>query len=777
MLGLNNNAGFRAIGLRLRWVVVGGVLTLAPVALANVALATDGTEDIAPAVTEQNGRENSVLVAVRQGEPTPAQRPVGAEAEEPLDPITFESDQEPQLADPNAMEANLPTQRQVVRVASTRNDCSATETQTSAPQLAMFHGIQPGVSTKSELTKAWGSPKEASPTETGELLSYQVESFRGVQILVENGVVSLIKIQLVRPESPASLAAKVKAGSHEAANVYDDETGDVLGQVYPERGIVLVFDASDDIRPATEPQVSLMILQPLDPQAFSMRGEQRPRHDVSGRLADLTKAVAIAPADAEANWMLAELQLELGRGTEAIASARRAYDAEPTNAAYRLRWAECLHATGQYDAAVLETRAVLDTEGVPSLIEAQANHRLGLLAMLGDAEIAATAIDYHKRAIEGADKLAISNDRYVRRQAKQLLVDAHLAIGLEVSRRDYENKGANVADWVSRASSYAEEMIANGDVGLEARLHVAQCSLEALANFKPAKDPAPLLNEIEQTLDELLDVREPVDPLWKEQLYWGTGVAYLHAMQINHQRGEVDAALGYADRAVEYLSDVVEQRQDSPQTQQLVGRLYFHIGALHAVHNEDHASAVLWYDKAIPLMAAKEEPSELVVPRHEGEALVSMAVSFWNEGERVRALALTEAGAALIEQGVTAGVLEQKTLEVPYGNLAAMHKLLGNAEESERFTRLSQNAAKPQPKLPQASSAIRRIQPSNSAARPANSSEAMAQPTADGATTPRSSAAPVGVGQAPRPRSASSNNGASGSQRPLSGRSSRNNHR
>src|SRR5690606_7434124 len=128
-------------------------------------------------------------------------------------------------------------------------------------------------------------------------------------------------------------AAKVKASPHETANVYDDETGDALGVIYPERGIVLVFDASDDIRPVAEPQVSLMILQPLDPQAFSMRGEQRPRQDATGRLADFTKAVTIAPADAEANWILSELQLELGRGTEAAASARRALDAEPTNPA------------------------------------------------------------------------------------------------------------------------------------------------------------------------------------------------------------------------------------------------------------------------------------------------------------------------------------------------------------------------------------------------------------------------------------------------------------
>src|SRR5690606_30613679 len=142
------------------------------------------------------------------------------------------------------------------------------------------------------------------------------------------GVVSLLKIRLGTPESAESLAAKVKASPAEAAKVYDDESGDVLGMVYPERGIVLVFEATDGVGPDENRPISQMILQPLDPQTFCTRGAQRPKPDISGRLADFTEAVAVAPADGEANWMLSELQLELGRATEAAASARRALDAE-----------------------------------------------------------------------------------------------------------------------------------------------------------------------------------------------------------------------------------------------------------------------------------------------------------------------------------------------------------------------------------------------------------------------------------------------------------------
>jgi tetratricopeptide (TPR) repeat protein len=739
------------MGMRLQWAVVGGVLTLMP-----VAVGAQDAGDIASAVTQMEPSEDSVLVASRKGEPTPADPQ--PDDEEQLDPISFDSENEPEPADPQeSLEPEGAARQQVIRVASTQNDCAdQDQTTVSEPQLAMFHGIQPGVSTKSQLTKAWGVPKEVTPVEGGELLAYDIESFKGVRVLLENGVVTLMKIQLGKPETPAALAAKVKASPNESARVYDDTTRNEVGVIYPERGIVFVFDPSDEVRPDSEPQVSLMLLQPLDPQAFCMRGEQRREWDLTGRLDDFTEAVEVSPADGEANWMLAGLQLQLGRATEAAASAKRATDAEPENPAYRLRWADCLKATGQYDAAVLETRKVIDTEGVPPLVQAQAYHRLGLLASLGDAEIADTAIEFHNKALAAADKIANSNDPYVRREAKQVLVDAHLAIAIEVSRREFSDKPTSVADWVSRASGFAEEMIASGDAGLEVRLHVAEESLAALANFKPAKDPQPLVDEIEQTLEELLENGEEIDPLWREQLYWKTGLAYLSAVQINHQRGETEAALEFADRAVEYLADAAEQRRDSPATQQLIGRLYFHIGAVHAVHNKDHSAALAWYDKALPLLAVQEEPSELVVPRREGETLVSMAVSYWSEGEKQRAVELTEAGAALLETGVEAGVADRKTLAVPYGNLATMHKLLGNAVDAERFNKLSQDAAKSQSKAKQASTPVRRLQPATGAQKSRT-------------TTTQKQAAP-----ARQPAATSQTKTPSTTKRAIAGRSNRN---
>ena len=64
-------------------------------------------------------------------------------------------------------------------------------------------------------------------------------------------------------------------------------------------------------------------------------------------------------------------------------------------------------------------------------------------------------------------------------------------------------------------------------------------------------------------------------------------------------------------------------------SEQMVGTLYFQMGAVYAVHKLDHAKAVQWYDKATPLITSKRPASELYAPRREGEMLVSMGVSYW----------------------------------------------------------------------------------------------------------------------------------------------------
>lgn len=668
-----------------RLALIGGAFCLVPTTMLHAA------DDIAPSMVKDGSLESSVVVAKRKLD---AAEMTDAEAEG-LQPISTVSDQEPQLADPEQQlgppaqsVAQGDAEQAPVKVAANTTEVNEAPQATGPqpPQPAVFHGVQPGVSTKKQLIDSWGTPDEVGPTETGQLMKFHMDSFRGVEVLVEDGLVTLMKISLHAASSPAVLAEKVAADMAEAVKVIDEESGHVAAYAFPERGIVMVVEAPDDITPHDAELVSEMLLQPLEAESFCLRAEQRSPAQLTLRIADLKQAVLLAPREAHAHWLLSRALAEAGLAEEAATEAKRAVDLESDNMAYRQQWGETLAAVGDYDDAVIITREVLDAENVSILVRASALHEMGLLASMGDAEIAGKAVGFHNMAIAEADKLATADDAGERREAKRLLVNAHLAIAIEISHRDYEDNMDNVAQWVTRASALAEELIENdgGDLGL--RIVVAERSLAALASFKPSNNPEPLIKEVEETLKEIKATTD--DPLWINQLEWTVGIAYQHALEIEHHRRHPKQALEYSEKAIELMADKAEARRELAATEQLVGKLYFHIGAVHAVHESEHNEAVKWYDRAFPLMASDKPKSELVVPRHEGEALVSMAVSYWDQEDQKRAIKLTEMGADLIEQAVTGGVIAKENLAVPYGNLAAMHKQLGNTTEARRYAKL-----------------------------------------------------------------------------------------
>ncbi len=685
MRAFDQNNGLSRLVRGMRWSLVGGAVCMAPTAFVRAE-----SDDIASSVVDEQTGESSVVVAKRKLEEPSAPEDESADS---LQPISTLSDREPRLADPEPTLAPSGATEIPVKVASNTSEVSEVAAADSqAPRPAVFHGIQPGISTKKQLIDTWGSPDEVAPTETGQLYSFNLESFRGVEVLIEDGLVTLMKVNLRAATPPEELAAKVQADSSEAVQVTDPEVGRVAAFAYPERGIVMVVDEPDDITPESTLRVSQLILQPLDAETFCLRSEGRPESELALRLSDLRQATALAPRDAHAHWLLARVLLDAGRASEGEAEAKRAVDLDAENMAYRQRWGEALAAVGRYDDAVLATREVLDADNVPTLIRGQAMYQMGALASMGDASIADKAVGFHNLAIVEADKLATSDDVAERRAAKRLLVDAHLAIANEVARSKFDDKMSNVAQWVSRASAFAEEMIENDGGDLSLRIRVAQQSLTALTHFKPANDPEPLIQEINESLEEVQKATD--DPLWIDQLEWIKGLAYLDALQIEHHRRRPKQALAYSKQAMKLLAEQAEDRRDNPQTERLVGKLYFHIGAVHAVHQSEHAEAVDWYDRAFPLLVTEENDCELVVPRHEGEALVSMAVSYWDQNDRRRAISLTEMGADLIEQAVTGGVLEKENLAVPYGNLAVMHKKLGNNSESQRYAKLAESVKK-----------------------------------------------------------------------------------
>jgi tetratricopeptide (TPR) repeat protein len=681
-------------------------------------------------------KEESVLVATRElpGESAPVApaTPVDGDA---LEPIPQSSDRAPELANG----APAPAERETASDEAPTEDATTSEADAqqfgkalgnmAQPKLAedsaqkasarraaaasaeslnyepvKFQGILVGKNTKAELISAWGQAVESIQTAEGEVLVYHRSPFRAIEVLVgPDNVISTIKIALATPLDSEQLAGQLSLGNIEPVTALDEEE-QPLGQAFPERGVLFMFTVPESVAPAdedqSEPTVSHVVLQPLDAQAFALRAEENLYGPYAQNVRDLKAAIALDPEFAHAYHLLAKIYMATGQADLADAAAADACDIEPDNAAYQLCHGQTRRLLAEYDDAVHIVRAVLDRAELAPIDRAQALHQMAGLATLGDGEIASKAIPFETRAIEIADTLATSKNRQERRAAKKILIEAHVAIAEEVARQPYNQKVESLALWIGRASGLTEDFIANDGGSVALRLYIADHVLAALASFKPTLDPAPWITEAEEAAKELFARSD--DELWQNQVKWELGTAYLSALRVEHTRRETEEALKYGELAIENMAVGASTRQAVHTSEQLVGQLYFQMGAIYAVHKLDHAKAVQWYDKAAPLLAKAHPQSELYAPRREGEMLVSMGVSYWQVGDKQRALDLTQGGVKLVEAAVEGGILAKSTLAVPYGNLATMYQQMGENTNAAKYAELSKNVTKDEPTAKQA---------------------------------------------------------------------------
>lgn len=682
-----------------RVLLIGGALmAMAPVALG-VELIDEASTD-AVVVVSDDSRLDSVLVEKREG------APLDSEEVPELEPISRISDYEPELAEPPSTDAPPAIEHvsdetpatETPRVAAIAADgervladVAADYAAKNQPRPAKFHGVTPGVSTHEDLIAAWGEADRIGSadgeTTGGLVLAYDLKPFKQVEALIEDDTVAVVRVTLAENTTVGELAGRLKLREIEPVDVTDPSSNELLAVAFPEKGLtLLVKPTSGAVAESDSAGVSHLVLEPIDARAFVLRAEQRPEQELKAKLEDLRLAIDAQPADAHARWLKATQHLAASQAAEAEIAAAEAIRLAPEDTAYRVTYAEALRAAGEFDQAVVETRKVLDEGTAPQVSRAQAMGLMGRLAAMGDRKVSNKVIDFHNAAIEIADSLATSTDDRERHLAKDVLVSSHLAVAKEVARRDYTDKAETVAEWIGRASGFAEERIESDGGGLELRLMVAREALAALAEMRPTKDPGPWLAEAQATADELLATHS--DPLFRARVHWELGEAHQHAVRIEHLRGDAAQALGYGAKAIRELSAGAEPRTTAPAAEQLVGQLYFYLGAVNAVHRQDHAEAVGWYDKGRDILLASIPDSEFVVLRRDGEELVSMGVSYWEQGQKELAVELTETGSQLMERGVSSGVIKESALAVPYGNLATMYSALEDATKASEYRRL-----------------------------------------------------------------------------------------
>jgi tetratricopeptide (TPR) repeat protein len=297
------------------------------------------------------------------------------------------------------------------------------------------------------------------------------------------------------------------------------------------------------------------------------------------------------------------------------------------------------------------------------------------------------ALKLHESAIKSAEPLMGDSHQAIRRQAKQVLIDAHLGAANDIAWGTWQQKARVVPKWLAQANELARDLVEQEEGDPEVRLKVAREALFAAAGSRGAWDSADWIQLAQDTAATLLDATD--DPLRRQLLEWELGLALANVLEFEALHGLNERTLGDALRALKHLDAGASYRQPTPEDGYLVGRLYFQVGVVYAVARKDHATAVTWFEQATPWFDRPLPPSVGSNPGRQGDMLVSMGISFWEIGRREEGLRLTQRGADLISKAVAAKQLEGQSLAIPYGNLAAMHRALGHVDRAREYTELA----------------------------------------------------------------------------------------
>jgi tetratricopeptide (TPR) repeat protein len=185
------------------------------------------------------------------------------------------------------------------------------------------------------------------------------------------------------------------------------------------------------------------------------------------------------------------------------------------------------------------------------------------------------------------------------------------------------------------------------------------------------------------------------DPWRRRQVDWEVGLGLRDALTAAEKRGDATDMLDNATLTAAYLERGAEHRDLTVTERRDVGELLFRIGIMHSLQRGDHATAVTWFDRVVPLWEP-EEATDVAASASDagrfGESYVSMAISYWQIGRREDALALSQRGVDLMVAAVEARTLDERALAVAYGNLATMYAEEGDDRQSRAYAEMASRA-------------------------------------------------------------------------------------
>ena len=233
---------------------------------------------------------------------------------------------------------------------------------------------------------------------------------------------------------------------------------------------------------------------------------------------------------------------------------------------------------------------------------------------------------------------------------------------------------------------FADDLAANERATRDVQLRVHERALAALAGVTHPPDGGTWIQGIATLGKQMYD--EATDSAYKSHLAWRLGVAMNDAVEVEATRQKLDHAVELGKIGLDYFDAGEQASKQLPAHDYLRGRLCYRLGAVFAIQKSEHERAIVWFDQAVPLLE-RPVPASVVDSGKQGETFVSMAISYWETGNRREGVRLTTQGVQMMQTAADEGLLEKSALAIPYGNLASMHEQLGDGPQAKKFSELA----------------------------------------------------------------------------------------
>ncbi len=601
--------------------------------------------------------------------------PIGEQPPLAAAPATALHDENPTTEKPAAKPKAEPTV--TAPVAATPD-----EMPTLSIDQASFKGALPGKTTRAELEAGWGAGEAFTRDDGTSGFSWKVEPFERVEVMLENDVVSSIRIKLMEPVGLPDLAKQLEISDLRTVSILDEQ-GVSIGEVYPERGVIL------SVKPGTQTATAILI-EPLDPESFVLRAEGELETCSANAVADLLYAIQLDPRHVRAHRLLLAMTSDQGKWNEALQLAETASRLDPADVWTQLKYADVLLELDRPAEARAVLEAMKNKDAGSPLVAAQVQRLLGRAALAGEKPDHQAAVEHFAETIRRASPLLTKRSPALQAATREVLLDAHLGTALAIAKGTWQQKSRVIPKWISRSETLVDEFKGGDQEKMVLELQLCRGALAASAGATEAVEPMPWVKR-------LLELRERMgdaigDPWRRRQIDWEVGQGLADALAAAQKRGDTTDMLDNATLTAAYLERGAEQRELTAAERRNFGELMFRIGIMHSLQRGDHATAVTWFDRVIPLWeeggAVEGDPD----PGKVGESYVSMAISYWQVERREDALALSRRGVDLMVAAVDRKELDERALAVAYGNLSTMYAEEGDETQSRTYAEMASRA-------------------------------------------------------------------------------------